>query len=313
MKRLASCTMVHKTQDMLGLELLKEFLEYDCGIQQECITEGPNVSKVVEEAQRRSIVDHSEPLNPQCIQSVENSAVLLKLLRSCQVKGGDAAAVIEFLRKTLVNKWLDGEKATQEISNKEQQIDDGCWFVFQRICLPEPFQKNLDKGKRGFEQPHIKDLRCPEEQENKENKLSTVFNSIMMLPKLLREEEEKMLFQSLRNMSRGERTVYLKQHGLLQNSLHNPFIPGLSERPRGLWTEPKTFKVQHKKIFTRPVSPFSNDRMYNIKSLKENFHVYKSEKEPTKFIQVKLPQVQEYYLKSPLSLSEIFCKNKQQK
>ncbi|CAI5770117.1 Hypothetical predicted protein [Podarcis lilfordi] len=291
MKRLASCTMVHKTQDMLGLELLKEFLEYDCGIQQECIIEGPNVSKVVEEAQRRSIVDHSEPLNPQRIQSVENSAVLLRLLRSCQVKGGDAAAVIEFLRKTLVNKWPDGEKATQEASKKEQQIDDGCWFVFQRICLPEPFQKNLDKGKRGFEQSHFKDLRCAEEQENKGNKLSTVFNSIMMLPKLLREEEEKMLLQSLRNMSRGERTVYLKQHGLLQNSPHNPFIPGLSERPRGLWTEPKAFKVQHKKIFTRPVSPFSNDRMYNIKSLKENFHMYKSEKEPTQFIQVKLPQM----------------------
>ncbi|XP_061482310.1 uncharacterized protein LOC133384404 isoform X2 [Rhineura floridana] len=292
MRRLASCTMVHKTQDMLGLELLKEFLEYDYGLklQQECNTEGPNVRKVVEEAPWRSITDPSEQLNPQHIQSVENSAVLLKLLRNCQLKGKDAAAVIEFLRKTLLNKWPDGEEATHETPNKEQLIDDGCWFACQRIHLPEPFQKNLDKDKGGVEQSNFTDFKNPEEQAKKEKKLLTVFNSIMMLPKLLREEEEEILFQSLQNMSTEERKLCLSQLGLLQNNVHNLFIPGLSERPCGLWTEPKPFKVHHKKIFTKPVSPFSNDRTYNIKSLKENFHVYKSEKELTQFIKVKLPQ-----------------------
>lgn len=293
MKRLASCTMVHKTQDKLSLELLKEFLESACGhkLQQECFIKSPSVRRTVEDAPWRSITNSSEPLNPQLNQPEENSAVLLMLLRSCQEKGHDPNAVLMFLKKSLFNKCPAAEEVTQDTSTKEQLVDDG-WFTYQRILLPKLFPKSIG-NKGGFGHSHFTNRKCPEKQdtEKKREKLIPAFNSIMMLPRLLQEEEEKMLLQSLQIMSKEERIAFLRQHGLLQDKLHSPFIPGLSERTRGLWTEPKAFQIHHKKVFTRPMSPFSNDRMYNIKSLKTNFQVHKSDKQQTQFMKIHLPQI----------------------
>ncbi|XP_054831251.1 uncharacterized protein LOC129326929 isoform X3 [Eublepharis macularius] len=293
MKRLASCTMVHKTQDKLSVELLKEFLEYACGLklQQECFIKSPSISRLVEDAPWRSITNFYEPLNAQHIQPAENSAVLLMLLRSCQLKGQDPNVVLMFLKKSLLNKCPDAEEVILDTSTKEQPIDNG-WFICRRVFLPKLFQTYLE-NKGGFGHSHFTDIKNPKKQDTqqKKKKCIPVFNSIMMLPKLLREEEEKILLQSLQNISKEERIVFLKQHGLLQDKLHTPFIPGLSERPRGLWTEPKAFKVHHKKVFTRPTSPFSNDRLYNIGSLKANFQVQKSEKELTQFMKIHFPQI----------------------
>lgn len=241
MKILASCTMAHKTQDKLSLELLKEFLEDDCGLKlkQECFAAGPNVNDVP----WRSLTDPSQPLNPQHIQPTENSTLLLMLCRNCQLKGIDPKTVIEFLRSTLLNKWPYGEKMAVETSIKEQPIDDG-WFISQRVLLPKPFPKNLDKDSGRFEHPSFKDLKRKEQAvEKKEDKFMHVFNSIMILPKLLREEEEIMLFQSLKNMSKLEKMEYLRQHGFLKDSLHSRFIPGLSERTRGIWTGSLFFRL----------------------------------------------------------------------
>lgn len=238
MKRLASCTMVHKTQDKLSLELLKEFLESACGhkLQQECFIKSPSVRRTVEDAPWRSITNSSEPLNPQLNQPEENSAVLLMLLRSCQEKGHDPNAVLMFLKKSLFNKCPAAEEVTQDTSTKEQLVDDG-WFTYQRILLPKLFPKSIG-NKGGFGHSHFTNRKCPEKQdtEKKREKLIPAFNSIMMLPRLLQEEEEKMLLQSLQIMSKEERIAFLRQHGLLQDKLHSPFIPGLSERTRGLWT-----------------------------------------------------------------------------
>lgn len=239
MRKLASYPMVHKTQHKLSLELLKEFLEYDCGLklQQECITQGPSGRTTGEGVPWRSFTDPSQPLNPQHSQPAENTTLLLMLAGHCQLKGADPKTVLEFLQDTLLNEWPDGEKVTLETSVTEQPIDDG-WFVSQRNLLPKPFQKDVDKDDGRFEQSSVKD---PEKTEaldvrKKEDRLMHVFNSIMMLPKLLREEEEKMLLQFLENMSRKERTEYLRQQGFFKDNLHSSFIPGLSERPRGLWT-----------------------------------------------------------------------------
>lgn len=241
MKRLASCTMVHKTQDKLSLELLKEFLEYACGLklQQECFMKSPSVRRIMEDAPWRSITNSAEPLNPQHIQPAENSAVLLMLLRSCQQKGHDPNVVLMFLKKSLLNKCLDAEEVTKETCTKEQPS----WFSYQRILLPKLSQKNLE-NKGGFGHSHFTDLKNSEKQDTEKNeeRLITVFNSIMMLPKLLHEEEEKMFLQSLQVMSKEERIAFLRQYDLLQDKPYAPFIPGLSERPRGLWTGSLPFR-----------------------------------------------------------------------